>query len=330
VAGAPRVTAAARVAVPGQVAPVSPCQPGAGAPTSPAAAGWLVPQQVSPGQVGPGQGGPGQGGDAWAGPPVEPEPVLTPEELARAAAERAAQAARAEAERVAEAARAEAERLAAEARAEAERAAAAVREAEQIASEFRWRLDASSLREVVDDQETLFGVAERLEEPLTAASDNWSRARLLCLRSEVLRLQGDLDRAGADSRLALAHGQAAGDDHAVALARVELAQVLRLRGEHVEADRLFHEVIGADVADVVRSVAHENAGRSCVDQARYLEACDHLGRAMRLGDPEDLDLVARLELALDEIYIRVLRDGWGPSPRRRTEIMSAGRLPVAP
>ncbi len=200
--------------------------------------------------------------------------------------------------------------------------------AEQIVADVRWRLDIGSLREVVDDRVTLLDVAERLEGPLGAAVDNPSRARMLCLRAQVQRLLGELDRALADSRLALAHGHAGDDDLAVALARTELAQVLRLRAEHVEADRLFLEVVEADVPDAVRSLAHENAGRASVDQGRYLEACDHFGRAMRLGDPADVDLVARLELALDAIYIRVLKDGWGPSPRRRTEIMSAGRLPV--
>src|SRR3712207_2112589 len=129
-----------------------------------------------------------------------------------------------------------------------------------------------------------------------------------------------MDRAAATARLALAHGEAGEEPQAVALARAELAQVLRLRGEYRQADALFDAIVNADVPDTVRSVAHENAGRCCVDQGRYLEAFDHFGRAMRLGDPEDLDLIARLEVCLDAVYIRVLRDGWGPSPRLSAEI----------
>jgi tetratricopeptide (TPR) repeat protein len=193
----------------------------------------------------------------------------------------------------------------------------------EIVADIRWRLDVSTLQEVVDHRENLRQVAERLAAPLDVALDTLNKVRVLCLRAEVDRLLGDVDRAAATARLALAHGESGDEPQAVALARAELAQVLRLCGEYGEADVLFDAVVNADVPDSVRSVAHENAGRCCVDQGRYLEAFDHFGRAMRLGDPEDLDLVGRLEVCLDAVHIRVLRDGWGPSPRLRAEILAA-------
>jgi hypothetical protein len=99
--------------------------------------------------------------------------------------------------------------------------------------------------------------------------------------------------------------------------------VLRLRGDFAEADRLFEQAASAEVPELLRCVIHENAGRSCFDQGRHMEALDHFTRAIRLGDPLDLELVERIDVALEAVYIRVLRDGWGPFPRLRREIMAA-------
>jgi hypothetical protein len=52
-----------------------------------------------------------------------------------------------------------------------------------------------------------------------------------------------------------------------------------------------------------------------------MEALDHFARAIRLGSPEDMDLVERIDVSLEAVYIHVLRDGWGPYPRLRREIL---------
>ena len=52
-----------------------------------------------------------------------------------------------------------------------------------------------------------------------------------------------------------------------------------------EADRLFEEAASSESPEVLRSVVHENAGRSCFDQGRQMEALDHFARAIRLGAP---------------------------------------------
>lgn len=194
---------------------------------------------------------------------------------------------------------------------------------EQLAA-IRWRLDGGTLREVVDDLEALRELGALLDEPLTAPADNHSQARLLSLRAEVYRLLGDLGMAAAASRMALAHAQAANDPEAIVIAQAELAHVLRLRGDFGEADVLFEYAASAEVPELLRCVVHENAGRSCFDQGRHMEALDHFARAIRLGNPADLDLVERIDVALEAVYIRVLRDGWGPYPRMRREILAAG------
>lgn len=186
---------------------------------------------------------------------------------------------------------------------------------------IRWRLDGATLKEVVDDRDALRDLGERLDKPLSDEQDNVIRAGLLSVRAEVYRLLGELGMAAAASRLALAHAESAGDVQATVIARAELAHVLRLRGDHQEADRLFEQAASADAPDALRSVVHENAGRSAFDQGRHMEALDHFARAVRLGAPDDQELVQRIDVALEAVYIHVLRDGWGPYPRLRREIL---------
>ena len=60
---------------------------------------------------------------------------------------------------------------------------------------------------------------------------------------------------------------------------------------------------------------HEHAGRSCYDQGRYMEACNHFEKALELRKVEDPELIARTELALDAVFRKVAENGWGPYPR---------------
>jgi len=196
---------------------------------------------------------------------------------------------------------------------------------------IRWRLDGGTLREVVDDKEALRELGERLDEPLADDAGRVAKAALLSVRAEVYRLLGELGMAAAASRLALAHAEAAQDVQSMVIAQAELAHVLRLRGDFVEADRLFSQAANAQVPAPLRSVVHENAGRCCFDQGRHMEALDHFARAVRLGRPDDNDLAERIGVCLEAVYIHVLRDGWGPYPRRSLDILGViGRTQPSP
>jgi len=186
---------------------------------------------------------------------------------------------------------------------------------------IRWRLDGGTLREVVDDRDALRELGERLDGPLADEVDNVAKAGLLSVRAEVYRLLGELGMAAAASRLALAHAESAQDVQSMVIAQAELAHILRLRGDFKEADRLFAKAAGARVPETLRSVVHENAGRSCFDQGRHMEALDHFAQAVRLGTPDDSELAARIGVCLEAVYIHVLRDGWGPYPRSGPEIL---------
>ena len=196
---------------------------------------------------------------------------------------------------------------------------------------IRWRLDGGTLREVVDDKEALRELGERLDKPIADDAGRVAKAALLSVRAEVYRLLGELGMAAAASRLALAHAESAQDVQAMVIAQAELAHVLRLRGDFIEADRLFSRAANAAVPDPLRSVVHENAGRCCFDQGRHMEALDHFARAVRLGRPDDNDLAERIGVCLEAVYIHVLRDGWGPYPRRSLDILGVtGRTQPAP
>ncbi|HEU4349257.1 MAG TPA: tetratricopeptide repeat protein [Actinoplanes sp.] len=192
---------------------------------------------------------------------------------------------------------------------------------------IRWRLDGGTLREVVDDPEALRALGARLDGSLAQEGDTVAQAGLLSVRAEVYRLLGELGLAAAASRLALAHAESARDMPAIVIAQAELAHVLRLRGDFAEADRLFEQAAGSGAPRMLRSVVHENAGRSCFDQGRLMEALDHFARAMRLGAPDDLDLAERIGVSLEAVYIHALRDGWGPYPRPRRETLGRTRPP---
>ncbi|MFC4105528.1 WG repeat-containing protein [Micromonospora zhanjiangensis] len=199
---------------------------------------------------------------------------------------------------------------------------------EQVLSAYRWRFHHETLRELVEDPEELRTVRDRLTDKLDGSTDNRTRARLLSLRAVVSRILGDLGKAYADGRLALSHAEATGELRRIAIAQARLAHVLQWRGDFAEADRLFEEANSPELPDRLRATMHEHAGRSCYDQGRYIEACNHFERALELRRVEDPDLIARTELALDAVFTKVAENGWGPYPRTRDEVLQTHRPPV--
>ncbi|WP_348650063.1 WG repeat-containing protein, partial [Solwaraspora sp. WMMA2080] len=198
---------------------------------------------------------------------------------------------------------------------------------EQMLSSYHWRFHHETLRELVDNPDEFRAIRDRLTEKIEPATDNATRARLLSLRAVVSRILGDLGKALADAKLALAHAEATGELRRVAIAQARLAHVLQWRGDFAEADRLFEEANSAELPDRLRATMHEHAGRSCYDQGRYMEACNHFERALELRKVEDPDLIARTELALDAVFAKVAENGWGPYPRDREEILRLHRPP---
>lgn len=193
---------------------------------------------------------------------------------------------------------------------------------------YRWRLHPQSLREVVETPAELRAIRDSLTEKLDVSLDNRSRARLLSLRAVVSRILDDLDDALADGQLALTYAEATGELRRTAMAQARLAHVLRWRGDFAEADRLFAQANSPELPDRLRATLHEHAGRSCYDQGRHIEACNHFELALDLRKDEDPDLISRTQVALDAVRDQVSRSGFGPYPRSRDEILRISRSPA--
>jgi tetratricopeptide (TPR) repeat protein len=201
---------------------------------------------------------------------------------------------------------------------------------EQVLASYEWRFDPDTLREVVEGEEIdeLQEIRDLLTDKVSGVEDNGTRARLLSLRAVVSRILGDLLKAFADAKLALAHAEATGELRRVAIAQARLAHVLQWRGEFEEADRLFALANSTELPDRLRATMHQHAGKCAYDQGRYIEACNHFERALDLRKEEDPELIAQTELALDAVFRRVAEKGWGPYPRTREEILLLRRPPA--
>jgi hypothetical protein len=200
---------------------------------------------------------------------------------------------------------------------------------EQVLAGFVWRFDPDTLREQIEGDEVtqLTDIREQLTAKLNKVEDNPTRARLLSLRAVVSRILGDLPKAFADGKLALAHAEATGELRRIAIAQARLAHVLQWREEFEEADRLFTLANSSELPDRLRATMHQHSGRCAYDQGRYMEACNHFERALDLRKEEDPELIAQTELALDAVFRRVAEKGWGPYPRTRDEILKIRKAP---
>ncbi len=199
---------------------------------------------------------------------------------------------------------------------------------EQILGTFEWVFDPETLREVCEDPEGLSEIRDMLTAKINLHTDNAARARLLSLRAVVSRILGDLSKALADAKLALAHAEATGELRRIAICQARLAHVLQWREEYAEADRLFAEANSSELPDRLRGTMHQHAGKSAYDQGRYIEACNHFEKALELRKEEDPDLMAATELALDAVFRKVALNGWGPYPRSREEILQIKKPPT--
>jgi tetratricopeptide (TPR) repeat protein len=181
--------------------------------------------------------------------------------------------------------------------------------------------DPETLRERIEDSDTMGVVVDRLTDKLEFAERDPVRARLLSLRAVAERLLGEHDAALADATEALGHARAAGELRHTSIVLARLAHVRQWRGEYAEADRLYAEAGSPELPARLRAEIHELSGRSAFEQERYFEAMNHFESALDLRSDEDPELVERIELGLETIQDRVRGGEWGPFPRTREEIL---------
>ncbi|MEV4623840.1 WG repeat-containing protein [Asanoa sp. NPDC049573] len=210
---------------------------------------------------------------------------------------------------------------------DAEEEKAEPKDPEQVLAAYQWRFHHETLRELVEDPDELRAIRDQLTAKVDVATDNAARARLLSLRAVVSRILGDLGKALSDGKLALAHAEATGELRRIAIAQARLAHVLQWRGDYAEADRLNALANSPELPDRLRATMHEHAGRSCYDQGRYIEACNHFEKALDLRKVDDPELIARTEQALDAVLAKVATNGLGPYPRDEDEILQLHKPP---
>ncbi|HEX5741747.1 MAG TPA: WG repeat-containing protein [Pilimelia sp.] len=190
------------------------------------------------------------------------------------------------------------------------------------------QLDPRTLREIVARPAVVRALREDLGHALTRAADDGSRARLLSLRAVASRLLGDLAEALRDGRWALEHARAVGELRQLAVVRARLAHIHQWRGEFDTADRLLALAASPELPHALRAGVHEQAGRSCYEQGRLVEALTHFDAAVSLCGDARTALMARIDLALQAVAERAGRDGFGPRPRDRAALLGVPPAPV--
>ena len=199
-------------------------------------------------------------------------------------------------------------------------------EPEQALAEFPLGLDEQTLREVVDRPWPLEQIRFELTKKLAIATDNASRARLAGLRAVTSRLLGKLDEARGDADLALQCALLTGSARRIAIARTRLARVLQWRGDFDSADVHYQRALDAEVPGRLRAAIYNCFGTSCYDQGRFLEALQHFETSLALHPNQPAEQAAMANRAFAAITLKASREGFGPFPRTRAEVLGE-RLP---
>ena len=195
-----------------------------------------------------------------------------------------------------------------------------------------WRFDPDTLREQVegDEVQELTEIRDLLTAKLNGVADNPTRARLLSLRAVVSRILGDLPKALADGKLALAHAEATGELRRIAIAQARLAHVLQWRGEFDEADRLFTLANSTELPDRLRATMHQHAGKCALRPGPLHGGVQPLRTGARPAQGRGPGAHRADRAGAGRACSAGSREkGWGPYPRSRDEILQI-RKPPAP
>lgn len=177
-------------------------------------------------------------------------------------------------------------------------------------------INLDTLSEVVTDEHYVSAIRDEASNRLNTATDDPDRSRLWGVRTVAGRLLGDLAGAESDARAGLKHAEATGTDLLLSPARARLANVLRLKGDLTEADRLFALAEAGELPRRLIGRVRIGTALSCISGRRLTEALMHLEHAMDLNpDPDITDLMGP---ALD-LVSRLASQGFGPQPRSWAE-----------
>lgn len=164
------------------------------------------------------------------------------------------------------------------------------------------RLDPSTLRETYDDPDAAPARIAQLRAQVRTAPDLVAELLARGELVDLLRGTDQLDEALLEGRRASDRAEIAATPPQQHLARLRLAQVHQRRGEFVESNLAFIELLGAadQFGPVIEAYTHDGAGRNAFDQRHSADACEHFGTALaireRFGLPAEQIEASRLAL----------------------------------
>ncbi|MDQ2748482.1 MAG: hypothetical protein M3Y44_02955 [Actinomycetota bacterium] len=171
------------------------------------------------------------------------------------------------------------------------------------------RYDPGTLHEVYLHPAQVQARIEELRGEVRSAPDVIAELRARAELVDLLRGLGDLDDALAEGRRAVDRADIAGTAPQQHLARLRLAHVHQWRGDFVESNIAFTELLNAaeQFGPVIEAFTHQHAGTNSFDQQHDADAHGHFTRALAIRLEFELpdEDIASSRLAVDAAQRRL-------------------------
>jgi tetratricopeptide (TPR) repeat protein len=167
-------------------------------------------------------------------------------------------------------------------------------------TEPQFSIDPDTLREVYDDPDQARAAVERLHTEVRDAPDSIDELRARGELVSYLRGLGELDEALVEARRAVDRADMAGNGAQQHMARLRLAQVQQWRGDFVESNLIYTELLGVagEFGPVIDAYTHQHAGKNAYDQGHWADARDHFARALAIREELEVPEAESSRLAL--------------------------------
>lgn len=167
-------------------------------------------------------------------------------------------------------------------------------------TELDFTIDAQTLHEVYADPAAVRARVQQVRAEARDALDAIDELRARGELVEYLRGVGELDDALTEARRAVDRADIAGNAAQQHMARLRLAHVQQWRGEFVESNLIFTELlsVAGQFGPVIEAFTHQHAGMNDYDQGHWDDARAHFRRALDIRDELELDEAQASRIAL--------------------------------